>query len=1000
MQAFQKINNIVGWAIFAIATLVYVLTVERTASFWDCGEFIACSYLLQVPHPPGAPFFLLVNRMFSFLAMGDVTQVAYWINISSALCSSFTILFLFWSIVMLGLKMYPKDAPIDAHKTWTLMASAAIGSLAYTFSDSFWFSAVEAEVYAMSSFFTAFVIWAALKWDRIEDARRENQWLILIAYTTGLSIGVHLLNLVTLPALALIYYYKKYPKPNIWGTFVSLLIGLFIVVLVMYGVIPGLPTLAGHFEIFFVNSLGLGFGSGVVFFLVLFLGALSAATYYSVLKQKELLNTALLSFIFILIGYTSYAIVLVRSQYNTPINENDPSDLIRFVSYLKREQYGDRPLLYGPIYTSEPTEMVQGAPIYRMVKEKGKYEIYSYKTSYKYDKNILLPRIYSDEHKALYEEMLNLREGQSPTMYHNLKFMFSHQLGHMYFRYFLWNFAGRAGDEEGSGWLAPWEAKKGKDVPEDLARNKARNQFYMLPLILGILGMIYQLRRNERMFFFTMMVFVMTGIALVVYLNSPPVEPRERDYIYVGSFYAFAMWIGFGVMLLADWFQSLQRNKQVVPGFALAFLLTLPVPTLMATEGWDDHDRSNRYHSVDFARNMLESCAPNAILFTGGDNDTFPLWYLQDVEGVRRDVRICNLSLLGTDWYIQQMKRPTYASQALPISLNYENFIQGKNEQVLFYPDNNNFSKEQRQSFKENGIDLDGYLKAVKNNDQRIAFQTERSTLNTLPTKRLVIKIDKKAILSKGLIQKDLEPLLEDYMVWDLEEDRNRLFKHDLIILDLIAQINKAGWDRPIYFASILTASSYLNLREFMQQEGLAYRLLPVKVPGAKQGYISSEKMYENMIKKFKYRQMDNPNVYYSDTYRSFPLNLRTSFYRLANQFLLEENPQKAKEVIDFCLKVIPDKANPYDYYTPLLADVLLKLGEKDKAMEILTTMGKRAEQNLKYTLDKGKLDATDRVQLNFAVLNQIARIMEDNKLPEYAYYEKVLQNCYNQISK
>ncbi|MCU0340020.1 MAG: DUF2723 domain-containing protein, partial [Spirosomaceae bacterium] len=706
MSKFNRLNNIVGWVAFAAALVTYTLTVERTASFWDCGEFIACSYKLQVPHPPGAPFFLLLGRLFSMLALGDVTQVAYWVNMLSVLSSAFTILFMFWSITLLARKIVGKaDEDLSTGDTIAVIGAGLVGALAYTWSDSFWFSAVEAEVYGLSSFFTAIVIWAVLQWERIEDEAAANRWLIFTFYLVGLSIGVHLLNLVTLPALALVYYFKKYKNTSWLGAAAAFGVGLVILAIINSGVIVLLPSMAGKFEIFFVNTLGMPFSSGIFFFLIAFVGALVWGIRYTAQKEKVLWNVALLSFTVVLIGYASYFVVLVRSNFNPPINENDPSDVISYVSYLKREQYGSRPLLYGPVFTARPIDSERGEPIYR--KANGKYVVADYRPEYVYEKGqqMLFPRVHSGQgnHPQLYRDKLNLAEGQKPSMGDNLKFYFSHQMGHMYWRYFLWNFVGRESDEEGAGSLRPWDSNE--NLPEVLAKNKGRDNFYMIPFLLGLLGIVAQAMRRPKDFLVTALLFVMMGIALVTYLNSPPVEPRERDYIYVGSFYIFAFWVGLGVMFVYDAFSKFLGNASARAG--VATVLGLAAPVIMVTKGWDNHNRANRYHSVDFAKNLLNSCAPNAILFTGGDNDTFPLWYVQEVEGFRTDVRVCNLSLLGTDWYISQMKRKTYESDPLPISLDYENFAAGKNDIVPFY----------EMPAVKGGINLREYMALVKQNN-------------------------------------------------------------------------------------------------------------------------------------------------------------------------------------------------------------------------------------------------------------------------------------------
>lgn len=992
---FKILNNAFGWAVFGVALVTYFLTMERTASFWDCGEFIACSYKLEIMHPPGAPFFMLVSRMFSLLAGGDTSMVAYWINFSSALYSAFTILFLFWSITLFGAKLLPERNihKLNSNQILTLMSAGLVGSLAYTFSDSFWFSAVEAEVYAMSSFFTAFVVWAMLKWELIEDESDANRWIILMAYMMGLSIGVHLLNLVTIPALGLIYYYKKYKNPNLQGVMITMAISGAIIIFILEGIIPGLPTLAGNFEIFLVNTIGLPFGAGAVFVTVAIVSALVYGIIHSIRTEKVVLNTALVSLAFILIGYVSYGIIIIRANYNPPINENDPSDIIKFVSYLKREQYGDRPLSFGPSYKSDVKRDDNGAPIqiskgklYRMVKEKGKYEIYDERKAYDYEDKMLLPRIYSrqDNHKELYESIIfgeEKPEDFKPKMSHNLYFMFKHQLGHMYFRYFLWNFAGRESDIQDANFITGFESTK--DLPEELKNNKARNAFYLLPLILGLIGLVFTYLRSQQTFFITMLLFFLTGIALVLYLNSPPVEPRERDYIYAGSFYAFAMWIGFSVIFLAEIFKV----------FYVGLILTLPVTLLMAQQGWDDHDRSKRYHSVDSAKNLLNSCAPNAILFTGGDNDTFPLWYVQEVEGFRTDVRVCNLSLLGTDWYIDQMKRKTYKSDPLPISLDHERYLQGRNDQLL-YPQawriETSLSPNQLKSLSEQGMDLKVYLEKVNSNDAMVKAQipgSEEEDLTIFPSKKMVYKFNKAEVLKKGFVPKDKESLVGDAIAWELQA--NELLKNDLLVLDMIATNN---WERPIYFSSTLANSSYLNMKEFMQMEGLTFRLMPFKVTGEKQGFVNSDLMYENMTKKFFWRELANPKVYYDENYLRFTLNIRNSFYRLATQLIREGKEEKAKKALLFAFEKMPDKSIPYDVYTPQLVDAFFKVKEDKRAMEIAITMADRAVENLKYVLDRKSNDQST-ISTNYIILNQLVSILEGNgKTKEAKKYKDKLE--------
>ncbi|SKB74710.1 glycosyltransferase family 117 protein [Dyadobacter psychrophilus] len=940
MTLFKKWNNITGWAVFLTAFLTYALTMERTASFWDCGEFIAAAFKLQVPHPPGAPFFLLVGRLFSLLAFGDVTRVAYWVNMVSVLSSAFTILFLFWTITLLVRKFLNKgEHELSKSDAILVIFSGITGALAYAWSDSFWFSAAEAEVYGMSSFFTAIVIWAVFKWEQTRDPATANRWLILIAYLTGISIGVHLLNLVTIPALALVYYFKKYPKPTILGRILAFCGGLVVLVIINSGIIPGLPDLAGKFEIFFVNTLGLPYNFGIVFFIVLFLGTLSWSIRYAHKKEKVLLNTALLSLVFVLIGYSSYVMVLVRSEYNPPINENNPSDVLRFVSYLKREQYESRPLLYGPSFNSRPISQERGAPVYR--KKDGKYVIIDYRPVYGYEpgSNMLFPRMSSSlpGHPQLYQQMTGLAEGQKPTMKHNLAYMFVHQIGHMYWRYFLWNFVGRESDREGAGTVLPWQATS--DFPSSIAKNRGHNNFFMLPLLLGIAGLFWMYGKRRDDLLVLGLMFVLTGVGLVIYLNSPPAEPRERDYIYVGSFYIFCIWIGFGVMAVAGFLQKAIQTTRLRT--ALTVAAGFSVPLIMLAKGWDNHDRSNRYHSVDFARNLLNSCAPNAILFTGGDNDTFPLWYLQEVEGVRTDVRVCVQTFLGIDWYIEQLKRKTNQSEALPLSLDMGDYATGKNEFVPFY----------EIPAVKNGINLKEYLDLINQENKAIQVPlTSGDMTSILPSSTLFLPVDAQKVQAMKIVKNELLPMLSDSMSWKI--GTGDLYKSDLVMLDIIATNN---WKRPVYFSSTMGATHNLGLQEYMQLEGYTYRLLPVRVQGATDGYVNSEIMYDNMMKKMKWRSLDNPDVYYDDTYRGSPVaTARISFLRLAGQLIAENDLKKAKEVVNTAMTVMPDDTIPFDQFSVGFVGMLFDLGEKKKALDSARTMALRSDENLSWIKKNG----------------------------------------------
>ena len=984
MWSFKKINNWTGWGVFFIALITYTLTVEPTASFWDCGEFIACAYKLQVPHPPGAPLFLLLGRMFSLLALGDVTKVAYWVNMMSVVSSALTILFLHWTIVMIGRKMINKSfEELNSNERFGLLASGVVGSLIYTFSDTFWFSAVEAEVYAMSSFFTAIVVWAAFKWELVEDRAESNRWILFIAYLVGLSIGVHLLNLVTLPALGLLYYFKRYEKPTLTGGVISIFIALFILGIINAGIIPGLPSLAFQFELTFVNTLGFSYGSGAIVFLILLIAAVVFGIRYSYAKGKEVLNVALFSFVFLLIGYSTYTVALVRSGYNTPINENDPSNILNFLKYLKREQYGERSLIYGPVYTAEVTGYKEGAdtPVFKM--QDGKYVEYTKKRVYEYDKTqmMLLPRVYSSQanHVKLYQEMLGIPAGEKPSFGKNLEFLFTHQLGHMYMRYLLWNFVGRESDFQ-DAWainnvdiviekIKHFFNGSSAELPDILRTNKARNNYLYLPIIFVLLGFIYMLRKNDKDLLVTILMFVLTGVALTVYLNSPPTEPRERDYIFVGSFYFMSIWAGFAVMQILEIIQKIVNGSKAQ--WVIVSILGLTAPAILAQQNWDDHDRSGRVHQIDFAKNLLNSCAPNAILFTGGDNDTFPLWYVQEVEGFRTDVRVCNLSLLGTDWYIDQMKRKTYESQPLPIKLSKDQLMEGINDQILYNP------KEGLTA-----MSLPDYLDLLHKDSPSIQEQTQLGeTINTLPTDSVVIPVDIAAVAKTNWFPKQFVPYMSSALGWKLPS--HNIYKGELIQLEIISNNAVSGWKRPIYFASTLPNDQYLGLKESMQLEGYAYRLMPFKIPGANDGYVNTQIMSDNILKKMYWKGLDNEEIYYhGDFYLGIPsVTARLSVYRLADQLVREGKYSKAKKVLDFLDKKMPDKVIPYDQFSASMVELYIAVGDSKSALEMASKIVNRDDQLLDYYLD-GRYNSHERdVQIAIYEMNLVVSALKASKV-------------------
>lgn len=989
MNSYQKINNITGWVVFAIALWTYGSTVEPTASFWDCGEFIAVSYKLQVPHPPGAPLFLLLGRVFSLLAFGNVYEVAYWVNMLSVLTSAFSALFLFWTITILAKKiMNTEKEPLTNVATLVIMGAGVVGALAGTYCDSVWFSAVEGEVYGMSLFFTSIVAWAILKWELIADEKHADRWIVLIAYLVGLSIGVHLLNLLTIPALALIYYYKKYPTPNKKGTLLTLIIATIILGFIQYGVILESASIGGGLDLFFVNNLGLPFGSGVLFLIILIVGGIMYAFRWARQKGYVALHTSLLCLTFILTGYSSYTLIVIKSAFNPPINENSPDDVMSFLSYLKREQYGDRPLLHGQQFTAKLIDQQRGEERYKKGKEK--YEVYDYKIINVFDPKheTLFPRMYSSqpEHKEIYEEVSGAHGGRKPTFIQNMKFFFAYQLNHMYWRYFLWNFSGRESDVQDCGWLAPWDSNE--KVPKQLRSNRARNNFYMIPLILGIIGLYFHSKADPRNSFFVFLLFLMTGIAIIIYLNQYPLQPRERDYAYAASFFAFSIWIGLSVIALFKNLKKILKSDYLVA--SVSILLGLTAPVIMAKEGWDDHNRSNRYTAVDSAKNLLNSCAKNAVMFTNGDNDTFPLWYAQEVEGFRTDVRVCNLSLINTDWYISQMKRKTYESDPLPVTLGEEDYQQGTNEYIPFV-----------ENKKVVSLPLDIFVKLLKSKSRSIQVPLQSGEMiNSFPTKNFELSVDREKVLANGTVSPKYASLVPDKMTWKIS--RSSLSKQDLFILDLLATNN---WERPLYFAITVGPSNFLGLEEFFELEGFAYRISPVKIPGAKNGRVNTEKMYNSLMHNFFWRNMDNPKVYYDENHTRFALNARNNFNRLANELLREGQKEKAKEVLNYCLKILPDTTFNYDVFTTGIVNTLFQLKEDSLGKKISGKMLARADENLEYFLntDRNKMNSYIREQigLNWHILREMYEALEKagyktdaDKIEPLVrkHYEKLLQ--------
>jgi hypothetical protein len=914
-------------------------------------------------------------------------QVAFWVNMLSVLSSAFTVLFTFWAITLLGRKIIGQNP--DMTEKILLIAAGLVGSLALTFSDTFWFSAGEAEVYAMSSFFTAFAFWAILKWELIEDQSAANRWLIMIAYTMGLSTGVHLLNLLTIPAIGLVIYFKHY-KPTAKGIIATLAISAAAILVVLEVVIKGLPTIASKIEIGMVNGLGLPFGSGVIFFLLLFVGALVYGIYYSIQKNKAVLNTAILAFIFIIMGFGSYGIIAIRSNYNPPINENAPDDVVSFLKYLKREQYGDRPLFKGPIYSAQPIQTVKKEDLY--YKTDDGYEIYDQKIEQIFNPRdeMLFCRIADrrGDRVRAYQNWMGLKKGQRPSMGDNIEFLWKYQLGHMYWRYFMWNFAGRQNDIQGHGGKMHGNWKSGisfidemrlgdqSKLPKDIRENKANNSYYFLPFILGLLGLFFHYKKSKKDFSVVALLFFFTGIAIILYLNQPPIEPRERDYTSAGSFYTFCIWIGIGVIALYDLLKNYIRNKQTAT--ITAFAIAMVVPVIMAAENWDDHDRSGRYHSVDQARNLLASCAPNAILFTGGDNDTFPLWYVQEVEGFRTDVRVCVLSYFSIDWYIDQMKRKVYESEAFPITFETEQYLSGVNDYLQVVPD---------KRWENTALNIDKVLSAVKNDDPLVNRRLPSGdNINILPGKQLGMRVNKSGFGAQSLdletsagkqnwIPAEWQNEVQDIMRWTVKG--NHILKADLMILELINNINKNGWDRPIYFNATSLITTKLDLRNYIMLEGLAYRLVPISTPKQVNGRVNIDVMYDNMMNKFAFRGMNDPDLYYNEEYQKFAMNTRQSFYRLAQAINEKGDKDRAKEVVQRCWEVLPDEVFPFDVYSAQYIPLFFELDMSDAQM-YSERMGDKAIEIIEYLISENVKDQQE-FQTNMFMLNMVQRSLDQN---------------------
>ena len=1100
MKQYRLVDNIFGWVAFVIAAFVYCSTIEPTASFWDCPEFITTAYKQEIGHPPGAPFFMLLGNFFTHFA-SDATQVAKMVNTMSALLSAVCILFLFWTITHLARKLIISDwKEMTTSKLIAIEASGMVGALIYTFSDTFWFSAVEGEVYAFSSAFTAVVFWLILKWEDHADEPHSDRWLVLIAYMTGLSIGVHLLNLLCIPAIVLVYYYKKVPHANLKGSLLALILSFAVVVAVLYGVVPGIITVGGWFELFFVNVLGCPFNTGEIVYIICLVAAVIWGIYETynatdknvkrqniafilgfgmlgipfygygwsavicgvivmailwfilgykrkqevttgvdettgITKKKiqllpivsaRIKNTALLCMLMLMIGYSSYALIVIRSSANPPMDQNSPEDIFTLGSYLSRDQYGDRPLFYGQAYTSQVAlqvegdmckpEMKEGAPVYQRKEkatadEKDSYFIVSHKNKYQYAQNMFFPRMYDAAHAQAYEDWMGGVDGTEvpydrcgenimvkvPSQVDNIRFFLSYQCNFMYWRYFMWNFAGRQNDIQGNGepehgnWITGFsfidDSLYGDQskLPDDLKNNKGHNVFYCMPLILGLIGLFWQAwytRKRKvikngkeveeilpigiQQFWVVFFLFFMTGLAIVIYLNQTPMQPRERDYAYAGSFYAYAIWCGLGVLAIID----LLKKKAKLSGTAISAIvavITLLVPIQMASQTWDDHDRSNRYTCRDFGQNYLMSLQEkgNPIIFTNGDNDTFPLWYNQEVEGVGTDARVCNLSYLQTDWYIDQMKRPAYDSPSVPITWPRLDFCSGTNEYVTVEPGAKQqileFYKQNPEAAKKQFGDEPFELKNVL----KYWVRSKNPDLHIIPTDTLYVTIDKEAVKKSGMMM--ASDTIPDKMVISLA-GKTALYKGDLMMLEMIAQCN---WVRPIYVALTVGEDNYMNLGDNFVQEGLVNRITPFTTnkPGAKN--FDTEKAYHNIMTRFKFGNLKQKGLYIDETTMRMCYTHRRLLAQTALQLLSEHKNKKAIDILKKADVEIPDYNVPIDYMSGGLdmARGWILAGQKQKAAEYVGKVWKTASQYLSYYLS---LDANRFAQAQNDCIRQI----------------------------
>jgi len=987
---YKKINNAAGWLCFAIATITYILTLEPSVSFWDCGEFISCAYRLQVSHQPGYPLFAMLGKAFSLLSMGDHTKVAYFTNMMSAIASGATIMFLFWTITAFAKKLILKDKNDFADKNQLTMVIGAglVGALAFTFTDTFWFSAVETIVFALSSLCTAIVFWAILKWEAHADEPGADKWIVLIAYMIGLSIGIHLLNLLTIPAVAMVYYFRRNKNIGLKGGIIAFLLSILILGLVQFGIRGYTIYFAAWFDFFFVNSLGLGFGSGAMAFLILLAGMLTGGIWYSIRNKKPVLNLALVCVAFIYLGYGSFIYIPIRAAANTDLNNSHPDNAFTLYGYLNRIQYGETPLLSGPYYDAKIIDEKESGIIYR--KGASRYENAGKKIDYIYDHNTFLPRMWSTEadpyyaqNVQFYKQWLQIADGQAPAFSDNLKWLFSWQIYQMYGRYFLWNFVGRYNEMDGQQSTTDvngnWTSgifDGGKHLPKSVVNGVNYTPLYALPLVLGLLGAFYHFKRRKRDALIIALLFFFTGIAIVLYVNQNAVQPRERDYSYVGSFYAFAIWIGLGVLALAEFARvKLNARMAAIGSFALCMIA---VPVLLACKEWRGHDRSTKLTPHDMAYNYLISCPKNAILFTYGDNDTYSLWYDQEVEGVRPDVRIVCLSLFSGDWYIHQMQGKMNASAPLPITMPYDKYKEGVRD-VLYFNDEK----------IPGAVEVKDVFDFLTSDDARTKVEYQNGErLNFLPTKNLKLTINADDVVKNGVVTSDQKSRLADTMEWKYPS--NYVGKDNLAMLDIMAHND---WKRPVCFTSTMSPESMMGLQPYLYKEGFVYHLIPFKRDTAADNNhltkINPLVMYNNVVNKFRFGNYKHAKFLDNVSTTQFYLSMEVTFNDLAQGLIQEGHNDLALKAIHKFDEQMPDINPDIDTAAQkfFLAQSAYKLNDKELGTRYFKSVDNFITDQLDYNYnqlqnDKAGVDART-VQIGMQLLGSMADTAKNNQLAE-----------------